>query len=345
MPTHPIPISDHYDGRLFFNPGGDSDRSFADVARWRRTSRPAPWPEHRANIAYPPPPAAVGAGEIALTFVGHATVLVTMETCRFLCDPFFSERAGPFARLGPKRVRAPGLALADLPPLDMVLLSHNHYDHMDLPALRAIRRRPSRAGLPVPVVTGLGNAGTLARGGVRGATELDWWESVSPVPGVTVTYTPAQHWSRRGLRDRRRALWGGFVVETGGARFYFAGDSGYCPWFRTIGDRLGAPDLAVLPIGAYAPRWFMQPQHMNPAEAVQAHLDLRAARSVGVHFGTVQLTDEAIDEPPEALASARAAAGVAPGDFATLDVGETLTVSVRAVARAAPTGSRDALGS
>ncbi len=325
----PYPPSDHCDGTLFFNPGVNSDASFADIVKWRRNAVRSTWPARRENRAYPPPPARVGPGEIAVTFLGHATVLVTVENCTALCDPFFSERASPFSWAGPKRVRPPGLALDALPPLDAVLISHNHYDHMDVPALRALRGRPGRGAKPVPIVTGLGNARTLARNGLRGATELDWWGSAAPAPGVTVTYVPAQHWSSRGLRDRRRALWGGFVIESGGATVYFAGDSGACPWFAAVRDRLGAPDVALLPIGAYEPRWFMGKQHMNPADAVQAHLDVGARRSFGIHFGTIQLTDEGIDEPVRALARARDAAGLPAEAFGTLDVGETAVVRAR----------------
>ena len=193
---------------------------------------------------------------------------------------------------------------------------------MDLPSLRALR---ARGGGPLPILTGLGNARYIGRGNV---VELDWWQTAAPRPGLKITYVPAQHWSSRSLRDRRRALWGGFYVEAGAARLYFAGDTGACRWFTAIRERLGAPDLALLPIGAYEPRWFMSTQHMNPAEAVQAHLELAAARSIGMHFGTIQLTEEPIDEPLHALARARRAAGVAEDAFATLDVGETMLMTL-----------------
>jgi L-ascorbate metabolism protein UlaG (beta-lactamase superfamily) len=261
-------------------------------------------------------------GRMALTFVGQATFLITTPHATILTDPIFSDRASPLSFAGPKRAKPPGLALDVLPPIDVILLSHNHYDHMDLASLRRLRGGGAK---PVPIVTGLGNGRYLARKGVPGAAELDWWERISLRPGVTITFVPAQHWSSRTLRDRRTTLWGGFVIETGGTRLYFAGDSAYCPWFKAIGERLGPPDVALLPIGAYEPRWFMQGQHMNPAEAVQAHLDLGARQSFGMHFGTFQLTDEAIDEPLHALDRARQAAGI--GDaFATLDIGETRIV-------------------
>ena len=318
--ARPVPPSDHWDGQRFFNPGMNSDRGLADIWRWRRTSRPTPWPAARANRPYPAPPAPGGLspGTMAVTFVGHATFLLTLPTGTILTDPFFSMRASPFGFAGPQRIRPPGLSLEALPPVDLILLSHNHYDHMDLPALRALWAR-HRA----PLLTGLGNDGPLAARGVGGVTALDWWENAEPRPATRVTFVPAQHWSSRTLRDRRRTLWGGFVVEAAGMRVYFAGDSGACPWFGVIRERLGPPDLAILPIGAYEPRWFMGPQHMNPADAVEAHRAVGARRSVGMHFGTVRLTDEGIDEPLHALARARTAAGIDEQAFTTLDIGET----------------------
>ena len=313
--------SDHFDGKRFFNPGVDTDKTLADMRRWRREGGGVPWPPHLANRAFPPPPDHVEAGSVAITFVGQATMLIRTADCTVLTDPFFSDRASPLSFAGPRRVRAPGLPIEALPPLDAILLSHNHYDHMDLASLRALRRRTE-----APILTGLGNAAYLARRGVPGAVDLDWWEEAPPLPGLRVTYVPAQHWSMRAPWNRRRMLWGGFVLQSAGATIYFAGDSGYCPWFRAIGERLGPPDVALLPIGAYEPRWFMGSQHMNPADAVQAHRDLGARRSIGMHFGTIRLTDEAIDEPIHALARARAEAGLDDQAFTTLDIGETTVI-------------------
>ncbi len=322
----PPPPSDHFDGQRFFNPGINTDKSFAELLRWRRTGKPAPWPKWIANESYPPPPLRVAPGQIAVTFIGQATFLIRTAECVMLTDPVFSDRVSPLSFAGPKRVRAPGLALDALPPLDLILLSHNHYDHMDMPSLR---RLAARAGRPVPTLTGLGNAAYLDRKGVPGAVERDWWETFDAPPGVSITFVPAQHWSTRSVRDRRRTLWGGFFIRSGTTTIYFAGDSGYCDWFKTIRDRCGAPDLALLPIGAYEPRWFMQSQHMNPAEAVAAHLDLGAGRSVGMHFGTVQLTEEPIDEPVRALARARAAAKIDEEVFRTIGFGETVMFDAR----------------
>jgi L-ascorbate metabolism protein UlaG (beta-lactamase superfamily) len=216
-------------------------------------------------------------------------------------------------------VRAPGQPLAALPGCDLLLLSHNHYDHCDLPTLRQVRRRWAP-----PAVTGLDNARHLAKAGIRGAVELDWWQSTE-VAGLRVTYVPAQHFSARTLFDRNRSLWGGFVIEAEGAAVYFAGDSGWCPHFAEIGHRFPRIDLALIPIGAYEPRFFMRTQHIDPGEAVQAHLALGARRSIGMHFGTFAgLTDEAIDGPEAWLAEARAAAGLSAAEFGTLPFGGSL---------------------
>ena len=317
-----MPRSDHCDGTRFFNPGVATDKSLADLWRWRRTSVPHPWPARRDNAAYPPPPRNIAADTVAVTFIGQASFLLTTAFGTILTDPVFSDRVSPLSFLGPKRVRPPGLALDALPPIDAILLSHNHYDHMDVPSLRRLRA----ANPAAPIVTGLGNAAYLLGKGIGGGVDRDWWEAAALRPGLRATFVPAQHWSSRSLRDRRRTLWGGFALDVGGRRIYFAGDSGYCPWFSTLRTRWGEPDLALLPIGAYEPRWFMRSQHMNPEEAVQAHRDLGARRSLGMHFGTVQLTDEPIDEPLHALARATAAAGLADDAFTTLDVGETRLV-------------------
>lgn len=257
-----------------------------------------------------------------MTFIGQASFLLTTAFGTILTDPVFSDRVSPLSFLGPKRVRPPGLGLDALPPIDAILLSHNHYDHMDVPSLRRLRA----ANPTTPIVTGLGNTAYLKGKGIGGGIDRDWWEAADLRPGLRATFVPAQHWSSRSLGDRRRTLWGGFALSVGARRLYFAGDSGYCPWFATLRARWGAPDLALLPIGAYEPRWFMRSQHMNPEEAVQAHRDLDARRSIGMHFGTVQLTDEPIDEPLHALARAKAAAGLADDAFTTLDFGQTRLV-------------------
>ena len=309
-------ISDHFDGRRFFNPHAPQGKSRRDVSRWRRTRQREPWPEHVEDVPLTPPPRAAR-DRIAVTFIGHSTFLVQVGGLCVLTDPIWSDRCSPVSFAGPRRVRPPGQRLDSLPGVDLLLITHNHYDHMDLPTLRKVRGRwqPSTA-------TGLGNARHLAKAGIRSAVELDWWQTTE-LAGARVTYVPAQHFSARGLHDRNRSLWGGFVVEAHGAVVYFAGDSGYCPYFAEIASRFPRIDLALLPIGAYEPRWFMRQHHVNPEEAVQAHLDLQPRRSIGMHFGTFQLTDEAIDAPISALRQAQARAGVAHAEFDVLGFGET----------------------
>lgn len=265
------------------------------------------------------PPMGLGAAA-QVTYVGHATFLIQTPAGNILTDPIWSPRASPVGFAGPRRVRAPAIAFGDLPEIAVVLLSHNHYDHCDIPTLRALQRRFSPW-----VVTALGNGALLRRIGIRQVSELDWWD-VLPLDGMTITSTPARHFSARTPWDRNRALWCGFTIELASVLLYFAGDSAYGPHFTAIGERIGAPDLSLIPIGAYEPRWFMAAHHMDPAEAVTAHLDLGSRRSVGMHFGTFQLTAEAIDAPAEALAAARSAHGVAETVFRAPTFGEIITV-------------------
>jgi L-ascorbate metabolism protein UlaG (beta-lactamase superfamily) len=307
--------SDHFDGTRFLNPGGDLAQPFSKVPRLLLEPR-ARWP---TRVDQPPrrPPALDGA-TAAVTFVGHATFLIQTTAANILTDPMYSDRAGPFNVLGPRRVRQPAVLFDDLPPISTVLLSHNHYDHCDLRTLGMLAERFD----PI-VVTPWGN-GTLVRSaGIHRVEELDWWQEAQ-TSAVPIVLTPAQHFSARTPLDRNRALWGGFVMAAGGRRIFFAGDTGYAAIFRDVRERLGPIDLALLPIGAYEPRWFMQAVHMNPAEAVQAHLDLEASESVGMHFGTFQLTTEGIDEPLRALENACRSRNVPPSRFRTLGFGESL---------------------
>jgi L-ascorbate metabolism protein UlaG (beta-lactamase superfamily) len=321
-------ISDHFDGTRFFNPDGAvRDKSWRDLCRFW-SGRRTPWPARVDNLPHPPPPRGVARGETSLTFIGHVTFLVQADGVNLLTDPVFAERASPFRRSGPKRVRPPGLALEALPRVDLVLVSHNHYDHMDLRSLRRIEERWQ----PL-FVTGLGNREVLRKAGLGRVEELDWWDEIRH-GGLPIAFVPAQHWSRRALFDRNRTLWGGFVVRSAGCPggLYFAGDTGYPGPFRALRERLGAPDLALLPIGAYEPRWFMQPQHMNPEEAVLAHRELGARLSIAMHFGTFRLTHEGFDAPVRDLAAALRRHRVTPETFRVMEVGETLAFDRRRLA-------------
>ena len=306
-----FPLSDHYDGRRFFNPGPRSPgRGLLPVLRWRLQGQRTTWPSQVTDPRFAPPPSRVGPAEVAITFINHASFLIRLPGAVVLTDPIFSERCSPVSWAGPKRVRPPGIALADLPRPDVVLLSHNHYDHMDFATLRLLQARHAPR-----FITTLGNARTLRKLGIV-ATELDWWQHAAA--GVLrITSTPARHFSARTPFDRNRTLWGGFMLTVGAGSVLFAGDSGAGPHWHDIRRRLGSPDVALLPIGAYEPRWFMAAAHMNPVEAVEAHRVLGARQSVGMHFGTFQLTDEAIDAPQRALEA------TATETFATLGFGET----------------------
>jgi L-ascorbate metabolism protein UlaG (beta-lactamase superfamily) len=312
--------TDHFDvsQQRFFNPWADTDRRFSELLRWQLTAKREPWPAAVANRSYLAPPGAVPEGQASITMIGHCSVLVRVDGFTLLTDPVFSTHAGPFGRLGPRRVRPPGIALRELPAVHAVFVSHNHYDHLDISSLRWLTAQRAPAFI-VP----LGLKAPLERKGIGPVTELDWWETTDVI-GAAITVTPAQHWSNRVMTDRRRTLWGGCVLKAPYApMIYFAGDSGYAPCFTTVRERLGAPDVALLPIGAYEPRWFMTPMHMNPQEAVRAHQDVGAKVSIATHHGTFPMADDGFEEPARHLADARASAGVPPDDFRILDVGET----------------------
>ncbi|HEX3717658.1 MAG TPA: MBL fold metallo-hydrolase [Verrucomicrobiae bacterium] len=311
-------MPEHHIGKKFRNLEIASEPTIGDLFHWLFRHRPRPWPKRVKNKKFPPPPASVAPGELAVTFIGHSAFLLQFEHCAVLTDPMFSKRASPLRWAGPKRVRPPGLRLKNLPHIDLVLLSHDHYDHMDLRSLRRLRRAFNPA-----VVTGLRNGPLLKSLKLKTVFELDWWESCRVNDKATVTMTPAQHFSGRWLWGRDTTLWGGFVLEMEGWRIFFAGDTGYAKHFKEVGKRFPGVDLALLPIGAYEPLWFLKVEHMNPAEAVRAHLDVGAQQSIGMHFGTFHLTDEGIKEPVKWLGRARAEKGIAPEQFRTLEPGET----------------------
>jgi L-ascorbate metabolism protein UlaG (beta-lactamase superfamily) len=317
-PGYAGPKSDHFDGFRFFNPESKGNNSFKDFLRWQRTRQRKLWPQWVENRAQPSLPDSLGTGQVALTFINHITFLLQFRGLNVLTDPVYAQRVSPFRNTGPKRVRAPGIAFDALPPIDIVLITHNHYDHLDIETLLRLDQMHSPR-----FVTSLGNRAFLEEFGMDNVNELDWWQDVE-VAGAKITLTPAQHWSSRRPRNRNRTLWGGFIIQASERQVYFAGDTGYGKHFSEVHERFGQVDLGLLPIGAYEPRWFMQNQHMNPDDAVRAHIDLDAKTSVGTHFGCFQLTDEGIDDPPLDLAAARERHGVSPDVFQVLETGETL---------------------
>jgi L-ascorbate metabolism protein UlaG (beta-lactamase superfamily) len=267
--------------------------------------------------------------ETTVTWVGHATLLLQVAGVNILTDPVWSERASPLPFVGPRRWVPPALPLADLPHIDVVLISHNHYDHLDEATVRGLAQQP---GGPPRFYVPLGVDAWFAEKNLPVHATMDWWDRRHDA-GVAIHFVPAQHWSARTWWDRNQTLWGGFVVEAEDFRFIYTGDTGYSQDFRDIAKRFGSFDLAAIPIGSYAPRWFMGPQHVNPEEAVAIHRDLDARHSLGVHWGTFVLTDEPLDEPPRRLHAAAAAAGLAADAFWVFRHGETRrlgTASARA---------------
>lgn len=309
--------SDHFNGKTFFQPHHSAFR-LLDFWRWRLTARPKRWPRS-VNIRATRPPAAPRQGELSATWIGHASFLLRTSTATLLVDPVFSERASPVTWAGPRRVHPPGIAFDALPQIDVVLLSHDHYDHCDAASLRALATKHQPH-----FVAPLRHRELLQQLGAKSITELDWWQRASAASGCEVTLTPSKHWSNRFGTPRNHRLWGGFSIRAEGKHVWFVGDSGFDPeMIDAVRARCGAPDLALVPIGAYEPRWFMAPMHMNPAEAVALHQRVGARTSVGMHWGTFQLTDEGRDDPVEALAEARAEAGLEAVAFRTLQPGES----------------------
>ena len=317
------PVSDHFDGTRFYNMGrspgrAETDRFTSELLRWRLLGRRNPWPGAAPIVPVRP---VARSEQLVVTLVGHASVLLQVAGCNVLIDPVWARRASPLQWFGPERWDAPGVAFDDLPPIDTVLVSHDHYDHLDTRTLRRLWRahRPR-------IIAPLGNdaiIGPALRGGTLETG--DWGDAFALSPRVRVTLHPAHHWSARGVRDRRHALWCGFVLHTPAGVIYVSGDTAYgdgAP-FRLVRERFGPPRLAVLPVGAYEPRWFMKPQHVNPEESVRILLDCGAAQGLGVHWGTFRLTDEARFDPPVELRAACVRHGVDPARFTAMRPGET----------------------
>lgn len=320
-PRYVGPPSEHFDGERFRNMAPFKEPSYWDVLAWKLSGPAAPeWPDWVDIPAAEPLPPRVSDG-LRITYVNHATVLVQLENLNILTDPVWSDSVGPTSWLGPERHKAPGIPLEKLPKVDVVLISHNHYDHLDVPTLERLAERDQ----PL-ILAGLGTKALLAEHGIERAEDLDWWQS-RDVGGVRVTFAPAQHWSTRGLGDRNVNLWGSFFIRAPRQSVYFAGDTGRGPHFAAIRERLGSPTVALLPIGAYEPRWFMHPQHIDPAEAVEAHRVLGAERSVGIHFGTFDQTDEGMEQPQRELAEALRSQGVSPAAFVALENGTSISVA------------------
>ncbi len=280
-----------FDGKVFENLEPFPDKSLFTVIRWRLSSMFTrnKWPEKVEQKFFKPE--AERSQSLKVSVINHATVLVQMNGVNILTDPQFSERASPLSWLGPKRVIQPGIPFADLPPIDIVVISHNHYDHLDIPSLKKITDRWN----PV-IYVGLGNKPLLNKNGIKKVVEMDWWDQLT-FSDISLQFVPVQHWSARTGGDKRETLWGGFVFS-GVKKVFFAGDTGYGKVFKLINEKVGPVDLSLIPIGAYEPRSFMKNAHVWPEESVKIFKDTDSKHAIGIHFGTfADLTDEAIDQP------------------------------------------------
>lgn len=307
------PVSDHFDGERFFNPWAKMGaKRWRDFFRWRLLHERSLWPQLVGNDERP------GFGDVLhrpvrATYIGHATILLQIQGQTMLTDPVFSDRASPFTKMGPRRVRKPFLPLESLPKIDVVFISHNHYDHMDMASISYLARHHQ----PI-FITPLGNSRLIrAIAGDCPIIELDWHQTHTFESGLSVTVTPSQHWSRRSLHDINRDLWGGAIFKDAeGQSIYFTGDSGFHQsLFEELHGRYGSPSLALIPIGAYEPRWFMQYAHMDPSEAMQVHQILKPQKSMGFHFETFQLTNEAFDAPRKTATEAMKQQKIEDGSF------------------------------
>ncbi len=316
------PTSDHFDGKKFFNRGKRAGGSLRDVLRWQmdRNRVRGEW----KVVNNPPgekPPARVEGNELRITFIGHATVLIQTQGLNIITDPVYGERAGPYSWAGPKRFKRPGIRFEDLPKIDIILLSHNHYDHLEPVTLKRIEARDCSR-----IITSLGVSLFLEQKNITHSTELDWWEIHEVCNDVRIHCVPARHFSGRGTVDRNTTLWSGFVLETSGGNIYFAADTGYDDLiFKQIGITFGEMRASIIPIGAYTPRWFMSPVHVDPEQAVMIHQDVRSRKSLGIHWGTFRLADEGMYDPPKALKASLAKAGLAEDSFLAVEEGEYIS--------------------
>jgi len=314
------PVTQNFDGTRFFNPGAPRPDNGWDFWRWQFSREPGPWPAWAENPAADKPPARVEGDELRVSFVNHATFLLQTQGLNILTDPIWAERASPVSFLGPKRVRAPGIAFDALPKIDVVLVSHNHYDHMNLETIARIWKRDAPR-----ILTPLGNDTIVRSADAAIKVEtLDWGSRVELSPTVTAVLEPMQHWSARTRWDTNLALWGSFVIEAPGGAIYFVGDTGYGGGrvFREAAAKYGGFRFTLMPIGAYQPQWFMEYAHQTPEQAVMAHLDARSCFTLAAQHSTFPMADDGHDEPLRDLAAARDKLGVPEANFRALMNGE-----------------------
>jgi L-ascorbate metabolism protein UlaG (beta-lactamase superfamily) len=295
-PKYEGPITDHFNGKTFTNPGDRKAKGLPDVLKWMLSRKREKWQRDQHSVLGKKPLESVRAG-VRITFVNHSTFLIQFDGINILTDPVWSERTSPFSWAGPKRMRPPGIRFDDLPQIHYILLSHNHYDHLDVPTLKKLSNR-----FNPKIFTALGVKAFLDQNEIKNAVDMDWWNTLLMEGSTQVQAVPAQHFSGRGTFDRDATLWCGFVVKRNEGNIYFAADTGYNETtFKEIGDRCAPINLSLIPIGAFKPEWFMSPIHCSPKEAVKIHLDCNSKQSIATHFGTFPLADEGLKVPANEL--------------------------------------------
>ena len=309
-PAYQGPVSDHFDGKKFTNPGGVKPGGFKDLIKWMRHREKGEWKEIKDATYGPAPAERVEGDSIVVTFVNHSTFLIQTRGLNILTDPAWSERASPVSFAGPKRMRPPGIRFEDLPKIDIILLTHNHYDHLDINTMKNLAEQ-----FEPEIYTPLGVGKYLERKGIGNITEMDWWNEAEIASGLKLICTPAQHFSGRGSFDRDKTLWSGFALMTEKGSIYYSGDTGFGDFFNEIATRIAPVRLAFLPIGAYKPAWFMSPIHTSPADAVKIHQILKSPQSIGMHFGTFPLADDSMEDPVDDLKIALQKEGVPDSEF------------------------------
>ncbi len=317
-PKYKGPVTDHFDGKTFINPGNVKAKGFLDVLKWGLNREKGSWPPSE-GLSYGPPPPQIVNDQLRITFINHSTFLIQTEGLNILTDPVWGERVSPVSWAGPKRHRPAGIKYEDLPPIDVVLITHNHYDHLDMPTMKRIWR--DHAPL---IITPLGVDLLLKKSNIENIKVTDWWDEVKINDRLSVLSVPAQHFSGRGTFDRDATLWCGFVLKRAKGNVYYVGDTGYGDFFTDIYEKAGPFKVSVIPIGAYKPNWFMSPIHTSPSDAVQIHKDVKSENSIAMHFGTFPLADDGLYDPVNDLYASLEKENVDKSRFVVMKEGDFL---------------------
>ena len=319
-PPYKGPLSDHFNGKKFINPGGIKSAGFRELWKWMRKRERGAWTKRMNVPSGPAPLARVEGHEIVVTFINHSSFLIQTMGLNILTDPVWSRRAGPNSFSGPERMRPPGIRFEDLPEINVILLTHNHYDHLDVEAEKRLVNKFE----PV-IYCPLGVGQYLKKKGINNFIEMDWWHETEFNEHLSILCTPAQHFSGRGTFDRNRTLWSGFALRTVQGSIYYSGDTGYGDFFKAIAEKISPVRLSFLPIGAFKPSWFMSPIHTSPADALKIHREIGSSISIGMHFGTFPLADDGQDDPVNELRKLKLEGGYSEEEFIVLEEGEAWT--------------------